>query len=358
MSARRALRSPVPSRHPLLLEWWTDLEGDDRGLNTRLAYIRDLNDFAGYIGGALEAATPEDLLRFTRRMTEAGLSVATRARRITALRQFYEWLRKRQGRPFSVAQDLHPPRRPRRVHRWWTEDQVAQFRAAFRGRSPRVLRDRAMAELGLMGLRVSEVIRLDLERLVHLGNPDRAAIVVLRKGNKEQVLPLTADAREALLAWLAVRPAAPTTALFFRLPFQSRRGRLHYASLEKLFKQYARAAGVPIPHGIAFHHLRHTAGQQMATVGLGIEEAQRLLGHANPATTQIYYEVTDARLREAARRLRYRGRVPEPPAPPHTAPATPTRRRPPRARAGSPVSRDGGRRPQVPHLRSPLTTPG
>jgi len=164
-----------------------------------------------------------------------------------------------------------------------------------------------MAELGLMGLRVSEVIRLDIERVVHLSDPERASLVVLRKGNKEQVLPITADARDALLAWLAVRPPAPTTALFFRLPYQSRRGRFHYASVEKIFKQYAAAAGVPIPEGIAFHHLRHTAGQQMATVGLGIEEAQRLLGHANPATTQVYYEVSDERLRNAARRLRYRG---------------------------------------------------
>jgi integrase len=49
----------------------------------------------------------------------------------------------------------------------------------------------------------------------------------------------------------------------------------------------------------------------MANVGLGIEEAQRLLGHQSPVTTQVYYEVTDARLREAARRLRY-----DRPAPP------------------------------------------
>src|SRR5207302_10815020 len=170
-----------------------------------------------------------------------------------------------------------------------------------------------------MGLRVSEVIRLDIERVVHLADPERASLVVLRKGNKEQVLPVTADARDGLLAWLAVRPPAPTAALFFRLPYQPRRERvrLHYASVEKIFKRYAAAAGVPIPEGIAFHHLRHTAGQQMASVGLGIEEAQRLLGHANPATTQIYYEVTDQRLRNAARRLRYGGRVPKtaPPAP-------------------------------------------
>ncbi len=325
MPGRRHLRSPIPSSHPLLLEWWTDLEGDDRGLNTRLAYIRDLKDFAEYVQGKLEAARSEDLLRFVRKMTEAGLSVATRARRITSLRQFYEWLRRRQGRPFSIAQDLRPPRRPRRVHRWWTEDQVSQFRTAFRGDSPRVLRDRAMAELGLMGLRVSEVTRLDIERVISLSDPDRAALVVLRKGNKEQVLPITADARDALQAWMKVRPAAPTPALFFRLPHQRRRARLHYASVEKIFKRYAAAAGVPIPEGIAFHHLRHTAGQQMATVGLGIEEAQRLLGHADPATTQIYYEVTDARLRSAARRLSYRGRAarPSPPgAKPRTAPVS------------------------------------
>ncbi len=309
MPLRHRPRSPVPSTHPLLLEWWTDLEADSRSMNTRLAYVRDVKDFAEYVQGRLEDATSEDLVQFARRMTEAGLSVATRARRITALRRFFEWLRRRQRRPFSVAQDLNPPRRPRRVHRWWTEDQVAQFRTAFQGDAPRVLRDRAMAELGLMGLRVSEVIRLDIERIVHLSDPARAAIVVWRKGSKEQVLPLTADARGALVDWLRVRPAVPTTALFFRIPFQERRKRLHYASVEKIFKQYAARAGVPIPEGIAFHHLRHTAGQQMANIGLGIEEAQRLLGHESPVTTQVYYEVTDARLRLAAQRLRYRGRA-------------------------------------------------
>jgi site-specific recombinase XerD len=313
MPARRRLRSPVPSTHPLLLEWWTDLEGEGRAVNTRLAYVRDVGDFAAYVDGNLEGARADDLLRFTRRMTEAGLATATRARRITGLRQFYEWLRRRQGRQFSVALDLRPPRRTKRVHRWWTEEQVARFRDAFEGDQPRVLRDRAMAELGLMGLRVSEVIRLDIERVIALPDPDRAAIVVSRKGGKEQVLPLTADAQAALARWVAVRPTVATTALFFRMPFQRRRARLHYASVEKIFKQYAARARVPIPDGIAFHHLRHTAGQQMANIGLGIEEAQRLLGHQSPVTTQVYYEVTDARLREAARRLRYDARAGLPP---------------------------------------------
>ena len=50
----------------------------------------------------------------------------------------------------------------------------------------------------------------------------------------------------------------------------------------------------------------------MANVGLGIEEAQRLLGHESPVTTQVYYEVTDARLRQAVRRLRYGDGRPHP----------------------------------------------
>lgn len=309
MPGRRPMRSPMPSSHPLLLEWWTDLERDGRGLNTRLAYIRDLQDFAGGLSGELDEASPEDLLRFVHGMTEAGLSVATRARRISSLRRFYEWLRMRQGRPCSIAQDLRSPRRSRRALRWWTEGQVMQFRAAFRGNSPRVLRDRAMAELGLMGLRVSEVVRLDIERVIRVSDPDRAALVVIRRGNKEQILPITADARAALQAWMKVRPPAASPALFFRLPYQRRSTRLHYASVEKIFRRYAEAAGVPIPEGVGFHHLRHTAGQHMATIGLAIEEAQRLLGHADPSATQIYYEVTDERLRSAARRLSYGSRL-------------------------------------------------
>jgi site-specific recombinase XerD len=136
---------------------------------------------------------------------------------------------------------------------------------------------------------------------------------------------LTADARRALARWVAVRPTVATTALFFRLPFQRRRPRLHYASVEKIFKQYAARAHVPVPEGIAFHHLRHTAGQQMANVGLGIEEAQRLLGHESPMTTQVYYEVTDARLRQAVRRLRYE---PGPPAAARRATDSPREGRP------------------------------
>lgn len=162
-----------------------------------------------------------------------------------------------------------------------------------------------------MGLRVSEVTGLNLEDVLDIDHSDRAAIIVHRKGRKDQILPLVADARTALRKWLSVRPASvPYPAVFVRLPFQPGRpgrdpGRMNYQSLGRLVEAYALRAGLPLPRRKLFHHLRHTAGQQMAELGYGIEEAQAFLGHESPNTTQIYYEVSNARLRNVSRRFGY-----------------------------------------------------
>jgi integrase/recombinase XerD len=290
---------------PIVLEWFQDMRSLGLAKNTAVNYAMDLKDLAGFLLGPLEEATPENLREYRRTFELRNLSLSTCGRRIAAVRAFYDWLRKRQHLTASVAQDLKAPKRAERVHHFWTKAEVLRFRRVFTGDDPTIIRDRAVMELGLMGLRVSEVTSLDLHRIRELAVPTRASIIVRRKGNKEQYLPLTPEARRALRDWLAVRPPVETPAVFFRLPYQPTRPRLRYASLEKLLKRYAQQAGVTIPEGIAFHLLRHTAGQRMSDIGLGIEEAQRVLGHRSTRTTQVYYQVGDKRLRKAIRRLRY-----------------------------------------------------
>ena len=300
------LRKPWTSNlAPIVLEWFEDLRAERHAKNTAVSYALDLKELAGFLTVPLEQATPADLRAYRRSFVLRRLSAATCARRITAVRVFYDWLRRRDGLPLSIAQDLKPPKIPERVHHFWTKTEVARFRRAFTGDDPTMLRDRALMELGLMGLRVSEITGLDLGRIRELDVPARAAIVIRRKGGGEQYLPLTREARRALRDWLKVRPPVESAAVFFRLPFQPSRPRLVYQSVEKLFKQYAATAGVVIPKGIAIHLLRHTAGQRMSDVGLGIEEAQRVLGHRSTRTTQVYYQVGDKRLRKAIRKLRY-----------------------------------------------------
>lgn len=317
----------------LPVEFGADLMVENLSPRTVQAYLADLFSLARHVRKPLQTVTIDDLADYLRSLVAQRCSVATRARRLVAIKRFYDWLRRTRHLPGSIAQDLRPIKRAKGLHRWWTPAQVAAFRRAFDGEpavlltgtrrlretprqyhlvSPRVVvtRDRAICELGLMGLRVSEVVWLSLEDVIDVDDPDRAAILVHRKGRKDQVLPLVADARVALRQWLAVRPKVPSPAVFVRLPFQPGRpgrdpGRMHYESLGCLVQAYAARAGLALPHRKAFHHLRHTAGQQMAELGYGIEEAQTFLGHESPATTQIYYEVTNARLRTVSRRFGY-----------------------------------------------------
>ena len=72
-----------------------------------------------------------------------------------------------------------------------------------------------------------------------------------------------------------------------------------------LIKAYAKRAGLTLPPRKSSHHLRHTAGQNMARLGMGIEEAQAFLGHSSPTVTQVYYEVSPERLQRVARRFKY-----------------------------------------------------
>jgi integrase/recombinase XerC len=311
----------------LLSKWAADMRLRNLSRNTILSYVSDLLHLTRFLARPLETATLADLRAFGHALLEQNASIATWARRATAFRTFFDWYRQREGRTVSVAQDLEVPRRARHVHRWWTNTEVRQFRRVFRKGEPArllsghtrrnegyyladprivVLRDRAICELGLMGLRVNEVTGLRLEDLINISIPTRAAIVVHRKGRKEQVLPLVRDARLALRRWLHIRPNVPTPILFIRLPFQrGRPARLHNGSVGRIVQAYALRAGLLLPPYKAFHHLRHTAGQQMAELGMGVEEAQAFLGHESPTTTMVYYQVSSQRLRRTARRFKY-----------------------------------------------------
>lgn len=170
------------------------------------------------------------------------------------------------------------------------------------------MRDRAICELGLLGLRVGEIVGLNVDDLKALDHPAQAAILVHRKPRgREQIIPLSADARAALCDWMRARPAEPTTAVFFRLPFQPGRirDRLHYVAVEKLFRRYADEAGLPLAKGQSIHLLRHSTAQRLADMGTPVQDIQALLGHRSPNTTMVYFRVTDRRLRSTVQHLTY-----------------------------------------------------
>jgi len=292
MARGRTARKPSP----LLQEWADDLAARNQSPRTIRGYLTDLRQFAESIRHRpLEAVRAEDVRRFSHAMQRSGLRPRTRARRLVALRQFYAYLVRTGRLKASPLEHLELPRISRAtVPRFLRPAEVGRLRAVI-PETPRGRRDRALVELGLSSLRVSEVVGLQLDDLFL----DRGQVRITGKGGGQYLQPVTAAAVRALERWLAVRPRCPSPFVFTSLPPRGTRG-LAYESAERILRTYLKAAGITRP--LSFHALRHTVGVTLADRGVPLEYIQDLLRHADPRTTRIYTSVAPERLQEVLHR--------------------------------------------------------
>jgi site-specific recombinase XerD len=151
-------------------------------------------------------------------------------------------------------------------------------------------RDRAIFSLMLKGgLRVGEVVALDLAHLEALPPGNLARLRVDGKGHKERIAWLTLETWLELQAWLQVRPESDEKALFLN---QHGR-RLSVSGLQYRLKQYTRQAGVEL----SCHQLRHTYARRLAERDMPLDSLAKLLGHSSLQTTQLYIDGADPALR-------------------------------------------------------------
>jgi integrase/recombinase XerD len=273
--------------------------------NTQLAYGRDLSDFADWLGrhgtGFAEAgrAAVEDYLVHC---DVQGLSKATRARRLSSIRQLFRFAFEEGWRKDNPALRLTGPGRAQSLPKTLTEAEVTRLMEAARtrGRNPGDrLRDTALFELlYATGLRVSELVGLPVSAV----RGDPRMILVRGKGDKERMVPLSTPARAALVAWLAHRDAGEEAARTqgrpasrFLFPGDGREGHLTRQYFHGLVKDVAVIAGLS-PARVTPHVLRHAFATHLLAHGADLRVIQTLLGHADVATTEIYTHVLDDHL--------------------------------------------------------------
>jgi integrase/recombinase XerD len=269
--------------------------------NSLLAYTGDLqalHEHAAAAGvTAVEAVTPALLLRFVVALAQAGLSPRSQARRLTAVRGLFRFLREEGRLQVDPAQALRLPRLPKRLPELLSRAEVEALLAAPGRDGPLALRDTAMLELlYATGCRISEALDLTLDRLYL----DQAVVRLTGKGDKQRLVPLGAPAIEALQAWLTSgRPALARGAN--RWVFVNHRGgRLSRQGFFLKLREYALAIGITRP--ISPHKLRHSFATHLLEGGADLRAVQALLGHADIATTEIYTHVTRDHLRERHKR--------------------------------------------------------
>jgi integrase/recombinase XerD len=281
------------------------------GKNTLAAYGRDLADFTEHLAGAgrsIATASTEDLRAYLGALARRGMTAATVARRLSAIRQLYRFLYAEGQRKDDPAAVLEGPKRTRALPKTLTlaeVDRLLRVAPICDPAAPLAVRLRAarlaclVEMLYATGLRVSELVALPASAARH----DARVIVVRGKGNKERLVPLNDAAKRATAAYLALLAQSGREAKSkWLFPSFGESGHLTRQHLARELKILAAAAGLRASQ-VSPHVLRHAFASHLLHNGADLRVVQTLLGHADISTTQIYTHVLEERLKSLVRDL-------------------------------------------------------
>lgn len=271
----------------------------ERGLatNTLESYGRDLRQYYQYLGEDqvdLDAVSRTTIINYLMYLQKQGKATATIARRLAALKAFYQFLVREKRIKTDPTANLESPKLEKRLPRVLTVSEVERLLAQPDSSQPAGLRDRAMLELlYATGIRVSELVSLNIEDV----NLETGYIRCTGKGSKERIVPLGSLAIQWVQEYLqSGRPKLVKDRDEKALFVNHHGNRLTRQGFWKIVKKYAEDAR--IDKEITPHTLRHSFATHLLENGADLRSVQEMLGHADISTTQIYTHVTKGRLKE------------------------------------------------------------
>ena len=297
--------APVEADERCSAAWEAALLGFDRELRTRnssahtcRAYGADLRELARWADAreiAPGAITYRGLRAYAAMLGGRELSRSTVARKLVAIRSFFDHLRRRGEIAQNPAELLPGPRSESRLPRVLTAAEVRELLDRLPAGKPLERRDRAMLEVAYScGLRCSELVGLDLDSV----DFESETIRVRGKGGQERVVPLGEPAQRALTAYLQRARTALISDPAERALLVSKSGRrLSPSDVTRRLGRWVQEAA--IAGRVSPHALRHSFATHMLEGGADLRSIQELLGHASISTTQIYTRVDPGRLRRA-----------------------------------------------------------
>jgi integrase/recombinase XerC len=220
-----------------------------------------------------------------------GLGPRSIQRRLSALRSFYEFLMREGGATANPATDVRAPKTKKRLPATLDADQMARL-LDFRADDSLAARDKAIMELFYSsGLRVSELVNLDLASI----DLKDKTVRVTGKGNKTRIVPMGRHAIDALKVWLPQRTALIRDAAAAHPLFVGKTGHaLTPRAVQLRVKTWARRQG--LAQHVHPHMFRHSFATHLLESSGDLRGVQELLGHADISTTQVYTHLDFQRL--------------------------------------------------------------
>ena len=268
----------------------------ERGASPRTisAYEGDLLDLEGYLKTrriSLLKASYDDLKSYMHTLADKNkLSEKTQARRLAAVREFYRYLFSEDILKKNPADYLVSPKIGKALPKYLSEKEIADLINVAKSD----VRLRALLEiLYATGMRVSELVGLPLSAIPE----DKKTITVIGKGRKERIVPLGEPAAIALEDWLIYREYSLSRPSKWLFPSKSKEGHLTRVAFFNQLKKTALKANIDVLK-VSPHVFRHSFASHLVAHEADLRSVQKMLGHADIATTEIYTHILEDRLKK------------------------------------------------------------
>lgn len=281
--------------------------------NTVAAYDRDLIDIDLYMqarGTSLDKCKPVDFKAYVDELSNKTqikgdrtnkTTPRTVSRRISAARQFYKFLISEGVREDDPTSTIEAPKQKRTLPKIMSESEI-NHAITVAGKKGNAASKRLVTLLEMIystGLRVSELVGLPLSTY----QADSQFMIVEGKGGRERMVPLTPSAQKSLNDYIAVREKFVgegddgTQAQWLFPSKTSIKGHLTRQRFAQMLKDLSKAADFPMGK-LSPHAIRHSFATHLLQNGADLRAVQKMLGHADIATTQIYTQMLDEEVNE------------------------------------------------------------
>ncbi len=270
--------------------------------NTTAAYKNDLNQFVRFLQNGNYAGirgwddvTPDMVHDYVEYMKEQPYASSSVARKVAAVKSFFNYLHEHNYIPENPTTQVDSPKVKKRLPQTLTFQEVDHLLAApTHKKSPKNLRDTALLNmLYATGMRVTEVVSLQLEDI----DMEKSQLYCPGKDDTIRELPFDDQTRQILSLYLEEGRPYLVKDKDEKALFLNHRGQqLTRQGLWLIIKAYAKQADLKT--AVTPHTLRHSFAAHKLHGGSNLQEVQKLLGHANISTTQIYTHLDDDALEE------------------------------------------------------------
>lgn len=264
--------------------------------NTISSYLSDICHFVDYLDkNSLNLLNPSKTVikDYISQLSELGLSDRTKARRLSALRTLYAFLMREKKVESNPTKLIERPKQGRRLPNFLSESETeALINAAYNSNHPDQSRRVVFIELlYATGMRISELIQIKLSDIQWLDE----CILITGKGNKQRIVPFNQSTKTALIHY--IQSSQPSSKFGWLFPSSNPTSHLTRQRFFQIIKELAIDAGID-PLKVSPHVIRHAFATHLLNHGANLINVQKLLGHSDVATTEIYTHIMTEKLKQ------------------------------------------------------------